>query len=115
MIINATPHPIAFQDEDGNLIIVPMSGKTLKADAIETVVRTAHGKTFVKSVFVPSKEGTKELEALEREFPEAIIVGSIISAQAFPGRVVGMIPTAETVRAAPAEKRFRMDRFTTFE
>lgn len=42
------------------------------------------------------------------------VVGSIIAAQAYPGRVVAMTPVPGFERVSPAEKRMRCDKFTTF-
>ena len=65
----------------------------------------------------PLRGGPASEEALtkiERENPGAVIVGSIIAAQAFPGRVLAMIPVPGFERVPPAEKRMRDDKFTTF-
>ena len=56
----------------------------------------------------------KALAKLEQENPDAIIIGSIIAAQAFPGRVLAMVPAPGFERVPPAEKRMRDDKFTVF-
>lgn len=43
-----------------------------------------------------------------------IIIGSIIAAQAYPGKVCAMIPAPGHERVPPAEKRMRTDKFTIF-
>lgn len=113
--LNCTPHGIKFVD-DGKEVLVEPCGATLKANACETEVSGAPvGAQFVKAVFEPSPEGLAELAEIETTAPAGVVVlASIISAQAYPGRAMGMVPTPETVRSAPADKRYRTDRFTTF-
>lgn len=114
-ILNATPHPIRFQSQvTGEIITVEMSGYKLKANAVETTVSTGV-VTLVKTVFVASDEGLDELENIQAyRIPNLMIVGSIISAQAFPGSVVGMVPVPGTERAAPQDKLYLPNKFTTF-
>lgn len=111
-IINCTPHPITFQTPDGELITVPPSGITLKAAAVEQFVRFVDGVELVETTFKPSAEALEELNKVEA--PGVWIVGSIISAQAFPGRVVSLIPVAGFERVAPEQKRYYNNKFNVF-
>lgn len=113
-IINATPHEIRFVNNDGETIVVEKCGKTLPARPVEQPAGERNGVTLVRTVFEPSEQGESELEELEAAFPDAVIVGSIISAQAFPGRVVALVPVPGTERAAPPDKRFLPNKFSTF-
>lgn len=115
-LINCTPHDIMFRNKAGQDVKVVASGYTLKATAIENVLATyENGLTFVEATFVASEEGKIELAELEMLYPDVdIFVGSIISAQAFPGSVVALVLTDDTVRAAPEYKRYRADKFTIF-
>ena len=72
------------------------------------------GAELVRTRFVADPASEEALSRLEAENPSAIIVGSIIAAQAFPGRVVALIPVAGFERVPPAEKRMRDDKFTIF-
>lgn len=74
----------------------------------------ASGAKLVRTCFVASAESLETLDRLERENPNAVIVGSMIAAQAFPGRVVAMIAAPGYERRPPAEKRMRPDRFAIF-
>lgn len=114
-VINVTPHPITFSDDD-DVVVVPTSGTIINATAQETVVSPAtNGKpAFVKVAFVANDDAHAQIDAIEEAHPNAIIVGSIIAAQAFPGRVFAMTPAPGFERVAPAEKRMNTDKFTTF-
>lgn len=112
-ILNATPHPIRFQDGD-ELVEVAPSGVVINARIEEEVVKEGV-PTFVTSSFKPDKASEEALSKIEKEFPGVLVVGSIIAAQAFPGRVVGMTPVEGFERVPPEEKRMRSDKFTIFQ
>ena len=117
VVVNSTPHPLTFLDGD-DVVIVPTSvkagGKTgplvINARAIEEEV----GEHLVKTTFSGCAEGEAILDAIETEIHGAFVIGSIIAAQAYPGRVVGMVPAPGFERVPPAEKRMSVDKFTTF-
>jgi len=110
--INVTPHDLTFE-ENGEKITVPTSGIVINARAKEAVVKNGT-PTLVRTSFVSSEEDIKKLEELERDYPGIIPIGSIIAAQAFPGRVFGMTPMPGFERVHPSEKRMNPDKFTTF-
>ena len=114
-IINVTPHSIRFQDAENNVYEVEPSGVVISAKP-EEVPAGIHesGAELVKTSFVPTPEAEESLAKLEKENPGALIVGSIIASQAFPGRIVALVPVAGFERVHPAEKRMRDDKFTTF-
>lgn len=113
-IINTTPHLITMIDSEGTVYSIP-SHCLLNAKAIETKSGfDRFGNELVKTSFVASAEAIAQLEEIEKENPESIIIGSIIAAQAFPGRVYAMIPAPGFERVAPNEKRMRDDKFTIF-
>lgn len=115
-VVNTTPHPINMQNTDGELVTVPCSGILLNAKAVEKQVNSL----LVKTEFVGTEEGKQSISAIETAFHSLckdetlIIVGSIIAAQAYPGKVFGLTPVPGYERVAPAEKRMRCDKFTTF-
>lgn len=114
-IINTTPHLIRFVQEDGSLILIPPSGVLINALPTEKLIEERDGIQFVKTVFLPTLQSENLLSTLEAENPGAIIVGSIIAAQTYPGRVFGIIAAEGYERVPPAEKRYRPDKFATFE
>lgn len=56
---------------------------------------------LVRTRFEPSAEAEKQLAASSAANPGAVIVGSIIAAQAFPGRVLAMTPAEGFERMPP--------------
>lgn len=114
-VLNTTPHPITMQDMEGELVTVPTS-VLINAKAEEQQV----SDLFVKTVFVGTPEGHETIRDIRGTFVGSgctdtlVIVGSIIAAQAYPGDVVGITPVPGYERVAPAEKRMRCDKFTTF-
>ena len=114
-IINVTPHPITMQNQAGEVYEVPPCGILINARPVEEPAGThPSGAELVRTKFVADPASEEALSRLEAENPSAIIVGSIIAAQAFPGRVLAMVPAPGFERVPPAEKRMRDDKFTTF-
>jgi hypothetical protein len=115
-IINTTPHEIRFQAFTGDIYEVPPCGVLINARPIEAPAGFhTSGAELVRTTFQPDPDSEVALEKLETENPGAIIVGSIIAAQAFPGRVLALVPAPGFERVPPAEKRMRDDKFTTFQ
>lgn len=112
-VINSTPHDITFMDIDGSIINVP-SSCIINASVKETVVSKVAGVEYVKSEFVGSDEGAALIEKIHKAYPSAVIIGSIIAAQAYPGLVVGMTPCKGFERVPPNEKRMSTVKFTVF-
>lgn len=112
-VINSTPHDVTFMDIDGEIINVP-SSCIINASVKETVVANVAGIEYVKSEFVGSDEGAALIEEINKVNPSAVIIGSIIAAQAFPGLVVGMTPCKGFERVPPKDKRMSTIKFTVF-
>ena len=114
VVVNTTPHPITFLDGD-SVVTVPTAA-LVNARAVEEQVSSL----FVRTNFVGCDEGEQALSEIQAAFAESgisgelVIVGSIIAAQAYPGRVVAMTPAPGFERVAPAEKRMNPGKFTTF-
>lgn len=119
MIINTTPHKIIFIDAHGDEFTVEPCGILINAKAIEEeagefVNLPASGVKKVKTSFTPDPVSELALRKLEEENPHAVIVGSVIAAQAFPGRVFGIIAAPGFERVPVEQKRMRCDKFVTF-
>jgi len=69
---------------------------------------------MVKTTFTSSKEDEEKLSQIENSYPEVLPIGSIIAAQAFPGRVFAMVPAPRFERVLPQQKRMSCEKFTTF-
>jgi len=111
-IINCTPHIIRF-DDNGQIVEVEPSGVLLNAKAVETVVATSP-VTLVKTVFEGDVDGFTQIAKLKEQLPTALLVGSVISAQAYAGLVVGMTPAVGFERVAPDQKRMSISKFSIF-
>ena len=116
-IVNTTPHVIRMTDVvTGEVYEVPPCGILVNAVAKEvTGYGRLGGAELVSVAFVADEDNSVALARLEEQNPEAIIIGSMIAAQAFPGRVCAMIPAPGFERVPTAEKRMRDDKFTIFE
>lgn len=117
VVVNTTPHAITFQSPEGELVSIPVCDLLINASANSVDV----GKLFCKTEFSGTDEGKEIIRTIENWFSETytdgetlVIIGSMIAAQAYPGRVFGMVAVPGYERVAPAEKRMRCDKFTTF-
>lgn len=114
-VINCTPHKVTFIYPEGVEEAVEPCGATLKANANEKVSDVIGPVTFVKTVFSPSPEGQAELDLIMKEVREnLIIIGSLISAQAWPGLVAAMVSAPGFERVTPIEKRMDPAKFNIF-
>lgn len=119
-VVNSTPHPITIQDVNGELISIESSPDFLLINAKVKEVSSKTSMLFVKTTFEGDEDGIAKIDSIGNYFKEkggdekVVIVGSIIAAQAYPGKVFGLCPVPGYERVAPAEKRMRCDKFTTF-
>ena len=111
-IINCTPHAIRFLDGE-KIVSAEPSGYKINARAEEAIYAETPCR-LVKTMFRQTDEGLTEIMLLRAKYPDALLVGSIISAQAYPGLVVGMTPAAGYERVPPAEKLMATDKFSMF-
>ena len=104
-VINCTPHELRF--EDGTLVMP--SGYLLQARMEERQV-----SEFIYEVRVlPTEEGKRELQEIEEKYgKDIIILGSSISAQAYPRQVKMVVLTKN--RAKTSEKICRIDKFSVY-
>ena len=109
--INTTPHVLNFRNADGTEFTVAPCGFLLNATAVETTAGTRNGVQIVKTAFVGNADGAAWLA---EQPADALIIGSIIAAQAFPGRVLALTPAPGFERVPVAEKRMNPDKFTIF-
>ena len=112
-IVNTTPHEITFRHQDQD-ITVPAGDIIVNAKPVESVVREEGDIQFVRTEFQADPESQKIVDEMV-EKTGAVIIGSIIAAQSFPGKVVAMTPAPGFERVPPAEKRMNPKKFTTFE
>ena len=114
-LINVTPHSLTFQNVAKEVVSIPSNPDFIvNAKAVEAAAGKKGNATLVKVTFVTTPEAEALVAKLEAEHPDAILVGSIIAAQAFPGRVFAMTPAEGFERVAPADKRMNTVKFSTF-
>ena len=113
--VNVTPHPINFKNpENGEEFTVEPSGLLVNARPVEKIVKVEKEVTYVTTIFQGDGKGEEEIKQIREVYPEAIIIGSIITAQAYPQEVVALTPTPGYERVPVAEKRMNPKKFTTF-
>jgi len=102
----------------GNIITIPSNGKSIKATPVESHYKTENNIEYVTIDFEPNKESEKYLQKLtkkhEAKDDNYIFIGSIVAAQAFPGKVVAMVPVPGYERVPRNEKLVRSDKFSIF-
>lgn len=114
-VVNTTPHNITMMDTSGEVVDVPTS-VLVNAKTVEEQV----SPLFVETRFVGTEEGIETITMIEEAFANTgrketlVIVGSIIAAQAYPGKIVAMTPCPGYERVAPTEKRMNCNKFTVF-
>jgi hypothetical protein len=112
-IFNATPHAIRFWREDWIEPVEVETDAIVNAKAQEEIASVENGVTFVTTTFVAIKDENYNKAFLAYK-NGAIVVGSIIAAQAFPKTVVAMTPAPGYERVPPDQKRMNPDKFTVF-
>ena len=112
-VLNCTPHIITFRDGEAEIVVEPC-GALVMAKALETPAGTHGAAALVKTVFQTTPQGEAELVEIECMAAGVLAVGSIISAQAYPGRVVGMTSAPGFERVPPDQKRMSTQKFTIF-
>lgn len=113
-VLNVTPYEIRFLDGVEVVTALPC-GALVGAKAVETEAGEIAGATLVRIVFEQTVEGLAELEEIEAAGVEnLLVVGSIISAQAYKARVVGVTLAPGFERVPRTQKRMSTTKFTTF-
>ena len=113
--INTTPHNINLKstltEEEFTL---PASGILINGKPEEVTAGGMGSIKFVKTTFVSNPEDIAKINILKQQYPNCIIIGSIIAAQAYPGKVCGMVPYPGLERVPVAEKKMQAEKFTIF-
>jgi len=113
--INTTPHSITLKSTlTEEEFIVPASGVLINSKPQESVVGGNGSIKFVQTTFASNHEDYVKLNMLNDMFPCAIIIGSIIAAQAYPKRVYGLIPYPGLERVPVEQKKMQAEKFTIF-
>jgi len=114
--INTTPHNITLKsiltEEE---FIVPVCGILINSKPQEITAGGQNSIKFVKTTFVSNPEDIAKINYLKQQYPNCIIIGSIIAAQVYPGKVYGMIPYPGLERVPVDQKKMQAEKFTIFE
>lgn len=108
-IMNTTPYTISF-DDNGKVVKVPSCGFLLNSTVSEEKV----SDIFTTTKYIGNQEGFRFLDSVKELDENIVIVGSIVSAQAYPRKVVAMCAMKGYEKAAPAKKRMNPNLFTIF-
>lgn len=116
-IFNATPHPLNFWDPVTKEVTVAKSDIIINTRPVETVVQKRQGAEFVTVAYQPEDDGLDIIRFIRKDYPDTVIVGSVLAAMAYPGEVVASIPLrgGDRLRSKTASRRVCSDRFTTFQ
>ena len=113
--INTTPHNITLKsiltEEE---FVVPASGVLINSKPQEVTVGGQNSIKFVKTTFVSNFYDSVKLDQLNEKYPNAIIIGSIVAAQGYPGRVYGLTPYPGLERVPVDQKKMQAEKFTVF-
>lgn len=112
-IFNGTPHVIRFWDESWDEPVEVEPDDLVNANIVEYEHKWTQSPkvTMVSVEFAGNKEGLDVLNSVPND---VLVIGSLVAAQAYPGRVFAMVPCKGYERVPPAKKRMRPDKFTTF-
>lgn len=114
VIINVTPHEMWFWCGPDGVVVIP-SEHILNGKAVVTTVEKRDKYTLDKVRYVPTEEGTALLRAIQRQHPDALIVGSYLAAQAYAGEVVSPVPLKSNRDGVRRHNRLnRSDHFTVY-
>lgn len=105
VVVNANAHSITLVMPGGEPFFVPPSGAVIRAQSTEAVVDiTAHGTELVRSTYSAAPDAEAVLAAIEAAHPGALVIGSVIAAEVFAGRVVSMLPVLGSPPSPPTKR-----------
>lgn len=114
LVFNLTPHDLDFPTENG-MVVAPSDGM-LDAVPVSTLVVDKGLYTINHVRFVGSDIGKQMIRDIRSTHPDALIIGSMIAARAYPKDVVYGVPIAKgrDRKNNRSLHGIRADRFSTF-
>lgn len=91
-IMNVTPHDLIFQDDNWDDVVVAPSEFVISADTYDRVVKFHGEAKIVHLEFRARKENVRWIEDMKRRYPNILLVGSVVAAQAYPEDIVAPVP-----------------------
>lgn len=115
-VVNTTPHPVCMVSSDLSMqTTVPVSGMLINAKAVTSSVDSGiNGVKYQKTSFVADDDTMDMLKAFKAQYPNVVIIGSLIAAQAYPGLVVAMVAHPDYMRVPPQDKKMLIDTYTVY-
>lgn len=115
-VVNTTPHAITMTTADQSIVdSVPPCGALINATAVAQPVDSGiTGVKFQKTSFIADPTTTDTLMAFHAKYPDVVVIGSLIAAQAYPGLVVAMVAHPDFMRVPPADKKMLIDTYTVY-
>lgn len=118
-VINVTPHDLVFDDQSWIHPIRVPTHVIVNAKPVSYVQWTRQSASSpIEFVFVDYEEtayGRKLIDRIKEEFPDAVIVGSVVASRAYAGDIVTPVPLDGTREQKGQRSRLmRADRFSVF-
>lgn len=113
-VFNATPHELVFFHDFWVKPVVVESEAVINAQSRNEEVGRGRGYVLVNMKFVEREEGRDLIERVKELYPNCLIIGSMIAAQAYAGDVVCTLPY-HSDRMAKSERYVKANRFTVFQ
>ena len=86
--VNVTSHDFHMVSKTGDTIVIPRSGFTVNTREIIQVLKTLDGGVVISELsWTEDPIGRIKLDILKQRYPNAIIIGSKIAAQGYPGEI----------------------------
>lgn len=113
-IYNATPHDLHFEMENGETITAP-TDVVMHCQPKVTLEKAYEAYVLNSVEFLPTQDGYNLIKFVKDEYPDIVILGSLIAAQAYPGLVATAVPSQGGKRLRSYKvKTVRPDRFTIY-
>lgn len=115
-VVNTTPHAITMTTADQSITAsIPPCGALINATAVAQPVPSGiAGIKFQKTFFKADTTTTDTLMAFHAKYPDVVVIGSLIAAQAYPGLVAAMVAHPDFMRVPPADKKMLVDTYTIY-
>ena len=115
-VVNTTPHAVTMCNADLSVIAtVDPCGSLINATAVATPVDSnISGVKYQKTGFNADPDTMKVLQDFKDCYPDVVIIGSLIAAQAYPGIVAAMVAHPDFMRVAPQDKKMLIDTYTIY-
>lgn len=113
LIYNATAHDIAFLC--GEEIVIAEQDGILNAKIVAKTVEEYLSHSLSVNTFEPLPSGLALIDTIRHQWPDILIIGSQIAAQAYPGEVVYPLPISRgRVDSSTLNKNDRLNRSDKF-